>query len=70
VDGGRLRRRRGARRLRAEAEETLREVDGDARRPGGAPANVAVDLARLGSPPAFRTGLGDDAFGELLAERK
>ena len=48
--------------------ETLREVDGYARRPGGAPANVAVGLARLGSPPTFWTRLGDDAFGDFLAE--
>jgi fructokinase len=51
-----------------EAGETLREVDGYAHRPGGAPANVAVGLARLGSPPAFWTRLGDDAFGEFLAD--
>ncbi|QKG93044.1 carbohydrate kinase [Halorubrum salinarum] len=50
------------------AGETLREVDGYAHRPGGAPANVAVGLARLGSPPAFWTRIGDDAFGEFLAE--
>ena len=48
--------------------ETLRDVDGYAHRPGGAPANVAVGLARLGSPPAFWTRLGDDAFGAFLAE--
>lgn len=48
--------------------ETLREVDGYSHRPGGAPANVAVGLARLGAPPAFWTRLGDDAFGDFLAE--
>ncbi|MGY5070418.1 carbohydrate kinase family protein [Streptomyces griseus] len=31
--------------------------------PGGAPANVAVGLARLGGRPSFVGGLGDDAFG-------
>ena len=51
-----------------EAGETLREVESYAHRPGGAPANVAVGLARLGSPPAFWTRLGDDPFGEFLAE--
>ena len=50
------------------AGETLADVDGFAHRPGGAPANVAVGLARLGSPPAFWTRLGDDAFGAFLAE--
>lgn len=34
-----------------------------AARPGGAPANVAVGLARLGGRPSFVGGLGDDAFG-------
>jgi len=47
---------------------TLRDADGYAHRPGGAPANVAVGLSRLGSPPAFWTRLGDDSFGEFLAE--
>ena len=37
------------------------------RRPGGAPANVAVGLARLGTPPAFWTRLGADGFGDALA---
>lgn len=33
---------------------------------GGAPANVAVGLARLGVPVAFIGAVGDDAFGEML----
>ena len=35
--------------------------------PGGAPANVAVGLARLGVPSGFMGQVGDDAFGHLLA---
>lgn len=35
--------------------------------PGGAPANVAVGLARLGVPSAFLGQVGDDAFGHFLA---
>lgn len=35
-------------------------------REGGAPANVAVGLARLGVPVQLRTVLGDDPFGERL----
>ncbi|KKF39352.1 carbohydrate kinase [Halorubrum saccharovorum] len=50
------------------AGETLRDVDGFTHRPGGAPANVAVGLSRLGSPPAFWTRLGDDPFGDFLRE--
>ena len=35
--------------------------------PGGAPANVAVGLARLGTPSAFMGKVGDDPFGLFLA---
>ena len=38
--------------------ETLRDVDGFSHRPGGAPANVAVGLSRLGGDP----------FGDFLRE--
>ena len=38
------------------------------RAPGGAPANVAVGLARLGVPTAFVGKVSDDAFGRLLRE--
>jgi len=48
--------------------ETLRDVDGFAHRPGGAPANVAVGLARLDASPAFWTRLGGDPFGDLLRD--
>ncbi len=34
--------------------------------PGGAPANVAVAAARLGSPCAFAGMLGTDMFGDML----
>lgn len=44
----------------------LSRVSGFERRPGGAPANVAVGLARLGSPPQFWTRVGDDPFGRYL----
>jgi len=50
------------------AGETLRDVDGFAHRPGGAPANVAVGLSRLDAAPAFWTRLGDDPFGDFLRE--
>ena len=36
--------------------------------PGGAPANVAVGLARLGIPSAFMGKVGDDPFGHFLAK--
>ena len=37
--------------------------------PGGAPANVATGLARLGLRVGFRGVVGDDPFGRLLARR-
>ena len=36
--------------------------------PGGAPANVAVGLARLGTRAGFIGKVGDDAFGRYLAQ--
>jgi fructokinase len=36
--------------------------------PGGAPANVAVGLARLGIASAFMGKVGDDPFGKFLAQ--
>ena len=36
--------------------------------PGGAPANVAVGLARLGTSAAFMGKVGDDPFGHFLAQ--
>ncbi|MGF1507301.1 MAG: fructokinase [Chloroflexi bacterium] len=35
--------------------------------PGGAPANVAVGLAKLGTDAAFMGKIGDDEFGHFLA---
>jgi len=44
----------------------LEDVAGFERRPGGAPANVAVALARLDEPPLFWTRVGADPFGRYL----
>lgn len=38
------------------------------RNPGGAPANVAVAVARLGGSGAFIGKVGNDAFGQFLAD--
>src|SRR4051812_9246821 len=45
---------------------SLEEASHFAARPGGAPANVAVALARLGGPAAFCGAVGDDPFGARL----
>ncbi len=55
------------------AGETLIDLIPDApdrfiRRAGGAPANVAVGLSRLGWPPWLWTRLGTDPMGEHLAD--
>ena len=44
----------------------LAEVQSFEPKPGGAPANVAVSLARLGLQSAFIGKVGDDAFGRYL----
>ncbi|TYT61465.1 carbohydrate kinase family protein [Natrialba swarupiae] len=46
----------------------ISSVDGFERRPGGAPANVAVALARLECVPLFWSRVGDDPFGDYLLE--
>jgi fructokinase len=46
---------------------TLIDAPAFRKAPGGAPANVAVGLARLGVPSAFMGKVGDDPFGRFLA---
>ncbi len=45
---------------------SLETAEHFAARPGGAPANVAVALSRLGIPAAFCGAVGDDPFGIRL----
>ncbi|NHN49055.1 carbohydrate kinase [Halostella sp. JP-L12] len=51
-----------------DAPGALDEIDAFARRAGGAPANVAVALARLDEAPLFWTRVGADPFGDFLAD--
>lgn len=51
----------------AEVGKRLAEVSAFRPKPGGAPANVAVGLSRLGLASAFVGKVGDDAFGRHLA---
>ncbi|CAA0833262.1 Probable fructokinase-4 [Striga hermonthica] len=46
---------------------SLAEAPGFLKAPGGAPANVAIAVARLGGRSAFVGKLGDDDFGHMLA---
>lgn len=46
---------------------SLEEVPGFTKVPGGAPANVAVGVCRLGGTAGFIGKLGRDAFGRYLA---
>ncbi|MFW5999376.1 MAG: carbohydrate kinase family protein [Halanaerobiaceae bacterium] len=45
---------------------SLEDNDSFLRRPGGAPANVAVGTARLGAETVFLGKVGNDAFGNFL----
>ncbi|MEM7021735.1 MAG: PfkB family carbohydrate kinase [Pseudomonadota bacterium] len=47
---------------------TLIEAPAFKKAPGGAPANVAVGLARLGLSSAFMGKVGEDPFGHFLAD--
>ncbi len=47
---------------------SLLEAPSFLKAPGGAPANVAVGLARLGVPSGFMGQVGDDAFGHFLEQ--
>jgi fructokinase len=49
-----------------ESGVTVGEASGFLKKPGGAPANVAVAVAKLGHESAFITQLGDDPFGHHL----
>lgn len=53
----------------AEVGRRLAEVSSFRPMPGGAPANVAVGVGRLGASSAFIGKVGDDAFGRLLSDR-
>lgn len=50
------------------ADATLGEATNFLKAPGGAPANVAVGLQKLGVPTAFMGMVGDDPFGHWLRE--
>ncbi|KAI7740135.1 hypothetical protein M8C21_005276 [Ambrosia artemisiifolia] len=47
---------------------SLAEAPAFHKAPGGAPANVAVGISRLGGSSAFIGKVGDDEFGRMLAD--
>ncbi|MBE2271778.1 MAG: hypothetical protein IAE80_26330 [Anaerolinea sp.] len=49
-----------------ESGVTVGEASGFVKAPGGAPANVAVGVAKLGVTSAFVGQVGDDPFGHFL----
>jgi len=51
-----------------ESGVTLAGASGFKKAPGGAPANVAVGLAKLGVATAFIGKVGDDPFGHFMAD--
>ena len=51
-----------------ESEVSLADAASFRKAAGGAPANVAVGLARLGVSTAFIGVVGDDPFGEYLVQ--
>jgi len=52
----------------SELGKKLADVPAFIPKPGGAPANVAVAVAKLGVPSAFIGKVGDDAFGHFLIQ--
>ena len=51
-----------------ESGVSLLEAPAFKKAPGGAPANVAVGLSRLGIKSAFMGKVGDDDFGSFLTQ--
>ena len=49
------------------ADVSLAEAPGFTKAPGGAPANVAVAVQRLGASAGFIGAVGNDSFGDFLA---
>lgn len=51
-----------------DIDTPLKDVSGFIKKPGGAPANVAAAVARLGNTAGFIGKVGSDAFGDYLVE--
>lgn len=53
----------------SEEKGSLKQIDGFVKRPGGAPANVAVAASRMGAEVKLIASVGDDEFGDFLLEK-
>lgn len=51
-----------------DRDTALKDGEQFQKMPGGAPANVAVTIAKLGGKAAFAGKVGNDAFGDFLIE--
>ena len=51
-----------------DVDTDLKDVTGFIKKPGGAPANVAACVSKLGNEAFFIGKVGEDAFGEYLIE--
>ena len=49
--------------------KSLKETDGFVKKAGGAPANVAAAISKLGAEAYFCGTVGNDAFGDFLEKR-
>ncbi|MFB6242341.1 MAG: carbohydrate kinase family protein [Candidatus Nanosalina sp.] len=53
----------------ADEKGSLKENTKFVKRPGGAPANVAVAASRMGAETSLAASVGDDEFGDFLVEK-
>jgi len=53
----------------ADEKGSLKQNEKFLKRPGGAPANVAVSASRMGADVSLIASVGDDEFGEFLFEK-
>ncbi|AUD63800.1 hypothetical protein BK010_09430 [Tenericutes bacterium MO-XQ] len=51
-----------------EKGKKIKDIDAFIKKPGGAPANVCVQAAKLGAPAKFIGQVGKDGFGDFLKQ--
>ena len=53
----------------SEEKSSLKDTEGFVKRPGGAPANVAVAASRMGAEVELIASVGEDEFGDFLLDK-